>query len=188
MVTLGGFRRWGDKGSDAHLGVEGDGLAADLVETLHPDDVVRDDDDGREEAALVRVARHDLERVPPRRDGTAVAATLEPIGAEDLKPMPRLGPGGFFRFRHLAGVTRSRWWSHVGLSFIPHVGGKGRVVEPSKRSMSARLARRFRPFFLGHQTSASGTFFNFFERFSSCLLYTSPSPRDQRGSRMPSSA
>ena len=26
------------------------------------------------------------------------------------------------------------------------------------------------------------------ERFWDCLLYTSPSPRDQRGSRMPSSA
>ena len=26
------------------------------------------------------------------------------------------------------------------------------------------------------------------ERLTSCLLYTSPSPRDQRGSRMPSSA
>ena len=26
------------------------------------------------------------------------------------------------------------------------------------------------------------------QRFNSCLLYTSPSPRDQRGSRMPSSA
>ena len=26
------------------------------------------------------------------------------------------------------------------------------------------------------------------EVFNSCLLYTSPSPRDQRGSRMPSSA
>ena len=26
------------------------------------------------------------------------------------------------------------------------------------------------------------------EDYSSCLLYTSPSPRDQRGSRMPSSA
>ena len=26
------------------------------------------------------------------------------------------------------------------------------------------------------------------EIFKSCLLYTSPSPRDQRGSRMPSSA
>ena len=27
-----------------------------------------------------------------------------------------------------------------------------------------------------------------FEEWSDCLLYTSPSPRDQRGSRMPSSA
>ena len=27
-----------------------------------------------------------------------------------------------------------------------------------------------------------------FEPFDNCLLYTSPSPRDQRGSRMPSSA
>ena len=26
------------------------------------------------------------------------------------------------------------------------------------------------------------------DQFSACLLYTSPSPRDQRGSRMPSSA
>ena len=26
------------------------------------------------------------------------------------------------------------------------------------------------------------------DQFNSCLLYTSPSPRDQRGSRMPSSA
>ena len=28
----------------------------------------------------------------------------------------------------------------------------------------------------------------FFGIFTTCLLYTSPSPRDQRGSRMPSSA
>ena len=27
-----------------------------------------------------------------------------------------------------------------------------------------------------------------YDKFDSCLLYTSPSPRDQRGSRMPSSA
>ena len=26
------------------------------------------------------------------------------------------------------------------------------------------------------------------KKYSTCLLYTSPSPRDQRGSRMPSSA
>ena len=31
-------------------------------------------------------------------------------------------------------------------------------------------------------------FDNVFTSFSTCLLYTSPSPRDQRGSRMPSSA
>ena len=30
--------------------------------------------------------------------------------------------------------------------------------------------------------------FNIVAFFSGCLLYTSPSPRDQRGSRMPSSA
>ena len=29
---------------------------------------------------------------------------------------------------------------------------------------------------------------DWFERPTICLLYTSPSPRDQRGSRMPSSA
>ena len=29
---------------------------------------------------------------------------------------------------------------------------------------------------------------NFYDGLYSCLLYTSPSPRDQRGSRMPSSA
>ena len=33
-----------------------------------------------------------------------------------------------------------------------------------------------------------GTLDTLAQRFQSCLLYTSPSPRDQRGSRMPSSA
>ena len=32
------------------------------------------------------------------------------------------------------------------------------------------------------------TFRVFFQKAKICLLYTSPSPRDQRGSRMPSSA
>ena len=35
-------------------------------------------------------------------------------------------------------------------------------------------------------TPASGYYFS--TPFNACLLYTSPSPRDQRGSRMPSSA
>ena len=38
------------------------------------------------------------------------------------------------------------------------------------------------------QRLAAGTDVNEKDRFQSCLLYTSPSPRDQRGSRMPSSA
>ena len=32
------------------------------------------------------------------------------------------------------------------------------------------------------------TLIKYVDDFMSCLLYTSPSPRDQRGSRMPSSA
>ena len=39
----------------------------------------------------------------------------------------------------------------------------------------------------GDRTGA-GTPIKQAERWRSCLLYTSPSPRDQRGSRMPSSA
>ena len=35
---------------------------------------------------------------------------------------------------------------------------------------------------------ADGVFFDTFIKFDSCLLYTSPSPRDKRQSRMPSSA
>ena len=34
----------------------------------------------------------------------------------------------------------------------------------------------------------TGDFLDFYKNFNICLLYTSPSPRDQRGSRMPSSA
>ena len=66
------------------------------------------------------------------------------VAAPARAPAPRAW--WFFPLPSPRGVTRSRWWSHVGLSFIPHVGGKGRVVEPS-RSMSARLEAAFSPFF-----------------------------------------
>ena len=36
--------------------------------------------------------------------------------------------------------------------------------------------------------SRGGSFLTAFDYILDCLLYTSPSPRDQRGSRMPSSA
>ena len=45
---------------------------------------------------------------------------------------------------------------------------------------------------LGHQItieSGAGAAANYSDQqYKDCLLYTSPSPRDQRGSRMPSSA
>ena len=43
---------------------------------------------------------------------------------------------------------------------------------------------------LNQGTSVAAAFFpaSFVADYTGCLLYTSPSPRDQRGSRMPSSA
>ena len=52
--------------SFSHLRVEGDSLATDLVEALHPDDRSDQLDGGREEAVLVVVTRHHLERPAPR--------------------------------------------------------------------------------------------------------------------------
>ena len=51
-----------------------------------------------------------------------------------------------------------------------------RVIEavPEEKLVALKNVTYNEPFFEGH--------------FPSCLLYTSPSPRDQRGSRMPSSA
>ena len=41
---------------------------------------------------------------------------------------------------------------------------------------------------IGVPSKASDEFLKSIKKFITCLLYTSPSPRDQRGSRMPSSA
>ena len=38
------------------------------------------------------------------------------------------------------------------------------------------------------KSGANKAFYQSLNYYNSCLLYTSPSPRDQRGSRMPSSA
>ena len=41
---------------------------------------------------------------------------------------------------------------------------------------------------LAHKIAETFNYDVFLEQPADCLLYTSPSPRDQRGSRMPSSA
>ena len=41
---------------------------------------------------------------------------------------------------------------------------------------------------IGEEIHAHDEYLRAFARIARCLLYTSPSPRDQRGSRMPSSA
>ena len=46
----------------------------------------------------------------------------------------------------------------------------------------------FKPNFVGEKGNEKETIKKAVEQLYTCLLYTSPSPRDQRGSRMPSSA
>jgi len=65
---------------------------------------------------------------------------------------------------------------------LPGVGNIGRVAvgymieELGAKNFAELYSRHFFPFVMLH------------EDYKICLLYTSPSPRDQRGSRMPSSA
>ena len=53
------------------------------------------------------------------------------------------------------------------------------------RLLSEQMLKRKR---LGREIRTRGMKGNIRSIYSACLLYTSPSPRDQRGSRMPSSA
>ena len=62
--------------------------------------------------------------------------------------------------------------------FIQRLGSLIEIVTDSKGSVSAQVLREY------YTKGLS----NIFEELGICLLYTSPSPRDQRGSRMPSSA
>ena len=84
--------------------------------------------------------------------------------------------------------------------FFPTYDGNGNVSEYLDASGIMQAHYEYDPF--GNTTVSTGNkATDFFHRFSTkpldaetglyyygCLLYTSPSPRDQRGSRMPSSA
>ena len=56
-------------------------------------------------------------------------------------------------------------------------------VVNDENTMNLPVSRTFTPFDI-----IPGTAVTLFQSLETCLLYTSPSPRDQRGSRMPSSA
>ena len=57
--------------------------------------------------------------------------------------------------------------------------------------MDGGFLSKLKPFVWGENLDISefeAGWKSFMDEFKICLLYTSPSPRDQRGSRMPSSA
>ena len=90
-----------------------------------------------------------------------------------------------------------------GDEYISHPSSAGRVVPPLTEIMIVddewneleegkigEIAIRSQSNMLGYWKNEDATSECMNEEgwFRSCLLYTSPSPRDQRGSRMPSSA
>ena len=69
------------------------------------------------------------------------------------------------------------------------------VKEDIKKEINAAVKESFdgKEFIVNHDEEVKDVFFPYeqkiiFPKDKACLLYTSPSPRDQRGSRMPSSA
>ena len=84
------------------------------------------------------------------------------------------------------------WMCKVG-SVLVQVPNRYRFVYSSRNSEVARAQITFLPFSTGTHVIWAGYFCScskpgWSDRLDCCLLYTSPSPRDQRGSRMPSSA
>ena len=98
-----------------------------------------------------------------RRSGTQSTKTRAEVRGGGAKPWRQKGTG---RARH--GSIRSPQWRGGGVA----LGPKPRDYSQRTPKKMVRLAVR----------SALS------DRASSCLLYTSPSPRDKRQSRMPSSA
>ena len=101
-----------------------------------------------------------------------------PFTKKDLRI---LGPKGVSRWPDLAaiecdgtlvgGITTN---DHLGYWIDPKCHGQGFATEAARAMVDYTFGR------LGCDTLDSG--------FFCCLLYTSPSPRDKRQSRMPSSA
>ena len=87
--------------------------------------------------------------------------------------------------RHLQ-VTDFRSWPQADLAFEPGASvlvgsnGQGKTNLVEALGYVATLG--------SHRVSGDAPLVRYGAQRAFCLLYTSPSPRDQRGSRMPSSA
>ena len=64
----------------------------------------------------------------------------------------------------------------------------GADIPPKLMQVPIERASKKKPFLGGFRSKKTGAEFHHACSIGTCLLYTSPSPRDQRGSRMPSSA
>ena len=64
----------------------------------------------------------------------------------------------------------------------------GWLAEKKRREKMAAEAESLGLEYFPNGASPAPAHLGQFNLFNACLLYTSPSPRDQRGSRMPSSA
>ena len=81
------------------------------------------------------------------------------------------------------------WTLGRGLRFELLEAETGRVLICQTEVAAVDVAAFEPPDGFGHAlVGAARADMAFFARSPGCLLYTSPSPRDQRGSRMPSSA
>ena len=101
-------------------------------------------------------------------------------------------PGFIDMHAHIGGTGQGADWEYVfklwmahGVTTVREVGGRGLdwSVDMKKKSDAHKIvAPRIITFTRFGQKNPD------FNPLNDCLLYTSPSPRDQRGSRMPSSA
>ena len=65
------------------------------------------------------------------------------------------------------------------------------LIVSHNKTLAAQLYSEFKSFFPENAVEYFVSYYDYYQPEAyvpSCLLYTSPSPRDQRGSRMPSSA
>ena len=81
--------------------------------------------------------------------------------------------------------SRAGYYIHISPGDTMLAGGAYMPQGPWLKRIRAQIAADPKAF---KKVFNAKAFKNYFGTFEGCLLYTSPSPRDQRGSRMPSSA